>query len=49
VLFPAFMYKNVDYPRVVAKDFLAAEFDRCSRLSVLAGNELNELLGRRAP
>ena len=43
----AFEYEGENYPEVSIKDFLAAEYDRCSVLVIEIGNELNAVLRAR--
>ncbi|MFG6439295.1 hypothetical protein [Roseateles sp. LKC17W] len=49
VMFSAFTYNREEFDQVDAKDFLSKESDRCSRLIVEIGHELNKVLLSRAP
>jgi hypothetical protein len=45
--FPAFKYNDVEYPAVPVKEFTEREFNRCAKLIVDIGNELNAVLKAR--
>jgi hypothetical protein len=45
--FPAFKYNDVPYPGVPVREFTEREFNRCARLIVDIGNELNRVLAAR--
>lgn len=49
VVFPAFSYDEVVYPQVQADELLSCEYERCSKLVVNTGIELNALLQGRMP
>lgn len=48
IVFESFEYEGVRYPQVLATEFLGTEYSRVSALVIGAGNELNEVLRRRA-
>lgn len=45
--FPAFKYNDVEYPAVPVKEFTEREFNRCAKLIIDIGNELNTVLKAR--
>lgn len=45
--FPAFKYNGVQFPAVPVKEFTEREFNRCAKLIVDIGNELNVVLKAR--
>lgn len=47
LVFPEFVYREFTYPQVFADDLLSAEYERCAKLVVAAGIELNAILERR--